>query len=52
VIDIDHALAEKLRGGYQPVVDMFRMCNIPFVEAGDMIKLVKQGTSPRCYCTK
>ena len=42
VVDIDHALAEKLKGGYQPVADMFRMCNIPFVEAGDMIKFVDE----------
>jgi len=42
VIDVDYPLAEKLGDGYQPVVEMFRFCHIPFVSVGDMVKLIDE----------
>jgi tRNA pseudouridine55 synthase len=41
-IDIDYVFAEKLREGYQPVVDMLRSFHIPFVCAGNMIKFIDE----------
>jgi len=43
VIDVDQSFAGKLRDGYQPVVEMCRMYHIPFVHAGDMIKVSEEG---------
>ncbi len=40
-IQIEKPLAEKLRQGYQPVVDNLRPYHIPFLAAGDMIRFIE-----------
>jgi tRNA pseudouridine55 synthase len=37
-IEIENTLAEKIREGYQPIVDIIKNYHIPFFAAGDMIK--------------
>lgn len=37
-IDVDAALAERLRNGYQPDGEALSRCDIPFLDAGDVIK--------------
>jgi len=40
IINLDHTLAEKLRGGYQPRADVLRINRIPFLIAGDLVRFV------------
>ena len=42
VIKVDHAFAERLREGYQPEVKELISCHIPFVSAGDVVKLIDE----------
>lgn len=39
-IAIDERMAEKIRTGYQPVVDVLKIYHIPFIDAGDVVKFV------------
>jgi len=41
-VPVDHAFAGKLRTGYQPVVETFGLCHMPFINAGDMIMLTDE----------
>ena len=43
-IDVDQALAERLRRGYQPDGDALAAYHIPFLVAGDVIKITCQRT--------
>ncbi|MBU2054898.1 MAG: tRNA pseudouridine(55) synthase TruB [Proteobacteria bacterium] len=40
VIGVDQALAGKLRNGYQPDGEILRSYHIPFLAAGDVVKLI------------
>ncbi len=40
VVQIDRPLAEKLRQGYQPVVESLFPYHIPFLAAGDMLRFI------------
>jgi tRNA pseudouridine55 synthase len=37
-VSIDERLAEKMRAGYQPVIDVLKGYHIPFLDAGDVVK--------------
>jgi len=39
-IEVSESLADKLRAGFQPDVEMVRQNVLPFLAAGDMIKLI------------
>lgn len=41
-IIVDDVFAGKLMDGYQPLVEMFRLCHIPFVKAEDVVKLIDE----------
>jgi tRNA pseudouridine55 synthase len=41
-IQADHMFTEKLKEGYQPEVKAFRLCHIPFVIAGDVVKFIDE----------
>lgn len=41
-IEISESLADKLRAGFQPDIEMMRQNLLPFLAAGDMIKFVTQ----------
>jgi tRNA pseudouridine55 synthase len=42
VIHVDQAFSEKMREGYQPMVETFRLCHIPFVNAGDVVMFIDE----------
>jgi tRNA pseudouridine55 synthase len=42
LICVDHHLAGKLREGYQPVVETFKLLHIPFLKAGDVVKITDE----------
>jgi tRNA pseudouridine55 synthase len=42
-IDVDEALAERLRNGYQPDGEMLARYHIPFLAAGDVVKFTLRG---------
>ena len=43
VVDVDPPLAERLRNGYQPEGEVLARYHIPFLVAGDVIKITSQG---------
>lgn len=42
LICVDHHLAGKLREGYQPAVETFNLLHIPFLKAGDVVKITDE----------
>jgi len=42
-IEVNESMVDKLRAGFQPDVEMIRQNVLPFLAAGDMIKLVNTG---------
>jgi len=42
-IEVSELLADKLRAGFQPDVEMMRQNVLPFLAAGDMIKFISPG---------
>lgn len=42
-IEVSELLADKLRAGFQPDVEMLRQNVLPFLAAGDMIKFITSG---------
>ena len=42
-IEVSESLADKLRAGFQPDVEMMRQNVLPFLAAGDMIKFISPG---------
>ncbi|HOX15731.1 MAG TPA: tRNA pseudouridine(55) synthase TruB [Smithellaceae bacterium] len=42
-IEVSESLADKLRTGFQPDVEMMRQNVLPFLAAGDMIKFISPG---------
>jgi tRNA pseudouridine55 synthase len=43
VVDVDPALAERLQNGYQPDGEVLAHYHIPFLVAGDVVKITLQG---------
>ena len=41
-IIVDNVIAGKLMDGYLPLIDMFRLCHIPFVKAEDVVKIIDE----------
>ena len=39
-IEVSESLADKLRAGFQPDVEMMRQNVLPFLAAGDMVKFI------------
>jgi hypothetical protein len=42
-IGVDQSIAAKIRAGFQPTAGMLRMHQIPFLDAGAMLKFIISG---------
>jgi len=43
-VPIDERLAERMRAGYQPTLDVLKGYHIPFLAAGDVVKITDAGS--------